>query len=705
MPVKKKQARDYVEAAMREYGTYVIEDRAVPDVRDGLKPVARRVLWSMHRQRFDHKSNFKKSARVVGDVIGKYHPHGSQAVYMAMAKMSQEFNVRYPLIQGHGNFGSPVNDQVAAERYTEVRLTKLAAKLFECIDVADLVPNYDGDDQEPTVIPTRLPLLLLNGGTGIAYGTSTSLPPHNIGEVVKALRYVIRCRSKNQDPDVERVIKLIKGPDYACGGFLISDRKDVEQLYRCGKGTLHYRCRYEFEQGPGHGLLVITGFAPGFSYKSFAEVVDKKFVAENRVLFMANESAKNLRVVIGFEDPATVPDLVKLLSPTVSYRFNVLHDKHLNSCNLLDLITDYVDFQADTETKMLRLETSHLEEQLDKERAKQIAVKNWKVFVKILSRSRSKDGMLSALCDQLELNRDQAQYLLTVPVGSLASYNVEDLRSRIKDLRSRIKELTRQLSDIWSVLLNRMDGLRPFLDERRTEIGDGNSSSQDLELGERWIGITRSGVFGTWKKPPRNEARFDFLTSSRDFVTVVDEKGGAQVFRVSEIKRGKSGIKNKVVGLVPGKCRKLIGIENRSLKYVAVDHPQKTDSYQLMKTENGLRTAFGVSERDTVVAFHELEVMTLNLDQITTTRKAVKSRRFMNGRRRYTTLLLPKNSVAVNERGQVLDYADLPGSRVLVLTASCLCRTDSGKHVVRTRDQLIKELKAGTYNYQSVFNL
>lgn len=705
MPVKKMKASKYVNKAMKEYGEFVIEDRAVPDVRDGLKPVLRRILWSMHKQGFKHAGNFKKSARVVGDVVGKYHPHSDASIYSTMAGMAQEFNVRYPLIEGHGNFGSPIDSQIAASRYTEARMTKLAAKVFECIDIADLKDNYDGDTKEPVVLPSRVPLLLMNGSIGIGVGMSTAIPPHNLKELVKALRYLIKCRVNDKEADVEKVLKAVQGPDYACGGYLISSPEEIAKVYQNGEGSLKYRCKYEFEQGRGHGLLVITEFAPGFYYEPFTRMIQTKFVDTGKALFLADESSKKLRIVIGFENPVVVEELKKHLQTSVSYRFYVLRGRELQFSDLMGMLEEYIDFQVDIETKMLKLELVKLHIKLSREEARLIVIQNWKTFMEILEKSKTKEGTLDKLQKRISLTQEQAEYILTVPVGNLARYNIQELKERIKDLKDQIAAVRRQLEDIYTVLLDRLDQLRPFLDERRTRVEDEDNPDMDVELGEKWIGITEKGKLGVWQKPPTNEAGFDFIVSANDFVTVVDEHGNAFRMNVSSIKRGKSGIRNKVVGLIPGKCHKLIAIEEKTGKCVALDHPQKVPQYQVMNTEQGISVAFGLSEGDKVVAFHEEEVATIPFVKIATTRKGVKSRRLIKGRRRYTTLLIPRNAIVVDEEGTKVSDGDIPFTRTFVLTTSNLCRKKDGKHLPRSMNQLIREMQLDKWAYTKIFNL
>src|SRR5690606_10377803 len=251
---------DLAEETRRKYLNYalsVITARAIPDVRDGLKPVARRILYTMeHELHLRHDVKYRKSAQVVGDVIGKYHPHGDSAAYDAMVRLAQDFNMRVPLVDGHGNFGSIDGDPPAAYRYTEARLTEAASELLSELgkETVDYRDTFDGTRKEPIVLPARFPQLLVNGGTGIAVGMATSIPPHNLGEVIAA------CIALIDDPEltVRKLLKFIKGPDFPTGGELVATKADLAAAYESGKGSLKLRSRWKYEDDKRGPRIVIT---------------------------------------------------------------------------------------------------------------------------------------------------------------------------------------------------------------------------------------------------------------------------------------------------------------------------------------------------------------------------------------------------------------------------------------------------------------
>ena len=244
-----------------EYAMSVIVGRALPDVRDGLKPVHRRVLYSMHELNNGHNKAYKKSARIVGDVIGKYHPHGDTAVYDTIVRLAQPFSMRYPLVDGQGNFGSVDGDSPAAMRYTEVRMSKLSHELLSDIDknTVDFNPNYDGSENEPTVLPTRLPNLLINGASGIAVGMATNIPPHNLNEIIDSVKALIKDPSLASDEEIDRFIEQsgFTGPDFPTGAE-IKDNGGIYEMIKTGRGSFKIRAKHKLEEKKDKTSIIIT---------------------------------------------------------------------------------------------------------------------------------------------------------------------------------------------------------------------------------------------------------------------------------------------------------------------------------------------------------------------------------------------------------------------------------------------------------------
>ena len=299
-PIHGIELKDALEERYLAYALSTIMHRALPDVRDGLKPVHRRLLHVMRLLRLDPNTAFKKSAKIVGDVMGGYHPHGDQAIYEAMVRLAQDFSSRYPLVDGQGNFGNIDGDGAAAYRYTEARMTEVARLLIQDLDegTVDFKPNYDGTVEEPVVLPGAFPNLLANGSSGIAVGMATSIPPHNVAEICDAALHLI----KTPNAGVEKLTQFIIGPDFPTGGIVIDSREDIVNAYKTGRGGFRLRARWAKEELPRGGWQIVITEIPYMVQKSrlierIAELLnDKKLTLLNDV---RDESAEDVRVVIG----------------------------------------------------------------------------------------------------------------------------------------------------------------------------------------------------------------------------------------------------------------------------------------------------------------------------------------------------------------------------------------------------------------------
>ena len=303
--------KDEVEKRYLAYALSTIVSRALPDVRDGLKPVHRRILYAMHGMKLGDSSKMRKSAAIVGEVIGKYHPHGDQAAYDALVRMAQDFSLRYPLIEGSGNFGSIDGDSPAAMRYTETRLSRFSGLLLQDIDegTTDFRPTYDGIGEEPDVLPAAVPNLLLNGSSGIAVGMSCSFPPHNLGEIVAACRAAI----KNPDLDVNGLMEYINGPDFPTGAEIIESHDRLREIYESGHGSIRVRGTYKVEQpGRGKTLLVITALPYSVNKAKLVERI-AVLIREKRlrnVFDVRDESAEDIRVVLEIRGTDIKPESI-----------------------------------------------------------------------------------------------------------------------------------------------------------------------------------------------------------------------------------------------------------------------------------------------------------------------------------------------------------------------------------------------------------
>ncbi len=436
-----------------EYSMSVIVGRALPDVRDGLKPVHRRILYAMHKMGITANSLYKKSARIVGDVIGKYHPHGDSAVYEALVRMAQDFSMRMPLIDGQGNFGSIDGDNAAAMRYTEARLTKIAEELLKDIekDTVDFVPNYDGTEREPVVLPARFPNLLVNGSSGIAVGMATNIPPHNLEELIDALIYMI----DNKDATLEDILKFVKGPDFPTGGTIFG-KSGIIEAYKTGRGSIKIRAKHHIEHKGNKEVIVIDELPFQVNKAKLIEKISD--LVKDKVLDGISEvrdesDREGIRVVIELKKDAMseiiLNNLYKHTQMQVSFGINMLgiYDKQPKLFNLFELLDIFIKHRK---TVVIRRTIYELEEA--KKRAHilkglLIALANIDEVVETIKKSADTKEAKENLLNRFKLTDIQAQAILDMRLARLTSLEVEKLEKEYNELMEKIEYLNSILKD------------------------------------------------------------------------------------------------------------------------------------------------------------------------------------------------------------------------------------------------------------------
>ncbi|HLL86607.1 MAG TPA: DNA gyrase subunit A, partial [Thermoleophilaceae bacterium] len=497
-----------------DYAMSVIVGRALPDVRDGLKPVHRRVLYAMHEAGLQPNRPYRKCARVVGDVMGNFHPHGDQAIYDTLVRLAQEFAMRYPLVDGQGNFGSIDNDPPAAMRYTEARLDRLATELLRNIDqdTVEFGPNYDESRQEPLILPARFPNLLVNGSAGIAVGMATNIPPHNLREAIDATTAYI----DDPDIDIPGLMQHIKGPDFPTGGLIVG-RGGIREAYETGRGRVVVRARAHVEPlRQGKEAIVVTempyqvpkgdGRNDGSGLiRKIAEVVQDKKVPE--VADLRDESDKSgVRVVIELKREA-VPKVVlnKLykhtpMQTTFGVNMVALVDGVPRTLDLRAIIHNYVQHQRDvvvrrTKHRLRRAEArAHILEGL------LIALSELDAVIELIRSSADPDAARDGLIERFELSREQAQAILDLRLQRLTALEADKIRAEHDDLVEQIRELREILGDesrVLGVIKEELAEIRAsYGDERRTEltVSEDEIDIEDLIADQQMvISITRSG--------------------------------------------------------------------------------------------------------------------------------------------------------------------------------------------------------------------
>ena len=587
--VESRELEQEMRSSFLDYAMSVIVSRALPDVRDGLKPVHRRVLYGMHEAGLQPNRPYKKSAATVGDVMGKYHPHGDSAIYDTLVRMAQPFSLRYPLVDGQGNFGSIDDDPAAAMRYTEARLSKIATELLRDIDAntVDFEPNYDESRRQPSVLPSRFPNLLVNGSTGIAVGMATNMPPHNLGETVDAVVAMI----DNPDIDVEGLMKHIKGPDFPTGAFIVG-RSGIRDAYRTGRGRVVMRARAHIEElRGGKSAIVISELPYGVKkggdsgvIRKIADLVQEKVITE--VSDLADHSDRTgMRIQVELKRDA-VPQVAlnKLfkhtpLQSTFGYNAVALVDGIPKTLSLLELITHYLEFQREV---VIRRSKDELQK---KERAAHVlegylrALEVLDEIIALIRAASDVDDARSQLMAKYDFSEIQAQAILDLRLRALTALERHKVEAEYKDLQERIAELRAILGDP-----ARIDGLiREELleikqvygksDDRRTEIvhAEEELELEDLIAEEDMvIAITQSGYIkrlpvtayreqkrggiGVMGMELKDEDYIEhlFVASTHDYILFFTNVGKVYRLKVHELPLGSRQSKGRaIVNLLP----------------------------------------------------------------------------------------------------------------------------------------------------------
>ncbi len=498
--------RSYIEYAMS-----VIVSRALPDVRDGLKPVHRRVLYAMYDGGYRPDRGFNKCSRVVGDVMGQYHPHGDTAIYDALVRLVQDWSMRYPLVQGQGNFGSPGDDPAAAPRYTECRMAPLSMEMVRDIDqeTVDFVPNYDGKTLEPSVLPSRFPNLLVNGSSGIAVGMATQIPPHNLGEVASAAQWMLDHPEAGREEALEAIMRLIKGPDFPTGA-LIMGHKGIEEAYRTGRGSIIMRAVVEVEEIQNRQCLVVTELPYQVNPDSLAQKI-AEHVKDGRLAGIADirdetsgRTGQRLVIVLKRDAVAKVVlnNLFKHTQLQTTFGANMLAlvDGVPRTLPIDAFVRHWVEHQMDVIRRRTEYRLRKAEEEIHILRGYLKALDQLDEVIALIRRSPTVDEARSGLIALLEIDEIQANAILNLQLRRLAALerqkitdDHDELQSKIEDYQDILAKPERQRSIVSEELA---EIVKRFGDERRTSIMpfDGDMSMEDLIPEEDVVvTITRGG--------------------------------------------------------------------------------------------------------------------------------------------------------------------------------------------------------------------
>jgi DNA gyrase subunit A len=585
--IEPRALEDEMRSAYLDYAMSVIVSRALPDVRDGLKPVHRRVLFSMNENGLTPARGYVKCASVVGDVMGRYHPHGDSAIYDTLVRLAQDFSMRYPLVDGQGNFGSIDDDPAAAMRYTEARLTRIAMEMLRDLDqdTVDFVPNYDGRRSEPLVLPARFPNLLVNGSSGIAVGMATNIPPHNLREVTDAvIAYV-------DDPQisVEGLMRHIKGPDFPTGGLILG-RQGIRDAYETGRGRVRVQARAHIEPiQQGKEAIIVTELpftvkkgGDGGLIQKIADLVHDKKVPD--ITDLRDESDRNgMRLVIELKRDAlpkvVLNQLYKHTAMQTTFGVNMvaLVDRVPRLLSLREVIGAYVAHQREVIVRRTKYELSQKEARAHILEGLLIAIDNLDAVIELIRASRDRDSARTELMSRFELTQIQATAILDLRLSQLTALESESIRSEHADVLERIKELREILGDESRVLGLIKEELGEiadrFSDERRTEItaSEDEIDIEDLIADQQMvITITKSGYIkslplATYRKQHRGGVGVTgmdmkdgdyiehlFVCSSHDFLLFFSNRGKVYRSKVYELPEASRTAKGRaLVNVLP----------------------------------------------------------------------------------------------------------------------------------------------------------
>ncbi len=622
--IEPRGLEEEMRSAYLDYAMSVIVGRALPDVRDGLKPVHRRVLHVMNELGLQPNRKHVKSAQIVGEVMGKFHPHGDSAIYDTLVRLAQDFSMRYPLVDGHGNFGNIDGYSAAAMRYTEARLARLATEMLRDIDdeTVDFVPTYDGTRQEPVVLPARFPNLLVNGSAGIAVGMATNIPPHNLREVISAtIAYI-------DDPqiDVEGLMKYIKGPDFPTSGIILG-REGIRDAYATGRGKIRVQGKAHIEPiGQGKEAIIVTELpyqvrrdGEGGLVLKIKELHEQKKIPE--ITDLRNESdRRGMRIVIELKRDA-IPKVVlnKLykhtpLQTTFGVNMVALVDNVPRTLSLREVIGHYVDHQREVVVRRTKYELRRSEERAHVLEGQLIALANLDEVIALIRASRDTETARAGLVERFELSVIQAQAILQLTLSRLTALEADKIKQEHADLMERIKELREILGDeqrVSDLIKTELQEIADaYGDERRTEIthAEGEIDIEDLIADQQMvISITHSGYIkslplSTYRQQRRGGVGINgmdmkdedyiehlFVCSTHDYLLFFTNRGKVYRSKVYELPEASRTAKGRaLVNVLPLR-------EGERVQSVLSTRDFTEGKYLVFATRNGMvkKTEFG----------------------------------------------------------------------------------------------------------------
>ena len=639
---------DELKRSFIAYAMAVNKSRAIPDVRDGLKPVHRRILYSMHEMGLYNDKAFRKCARIVGDCMGKFHPHGDSSVYDALVRLAQEFTISFPLVDGHGNFGSVDGDPAAAMRYTEARLTKLAAEMLRDLDkeTVDFIPNFDGSEEEPTVLPARYPNLLVNGADGIAVGMATNIPPHNLAEVIDGTVAMI----DNPEITVDELMDYIPAPDFPTGGVIMG-RSGIRNAYRTGQGSIVIRSKCEIEEyGAGNNVrsrIVVTEIPyqvnKAMLIKAIADMVrDKRLEGISDI---RDESDRDgMRIVIECKKDANAQVVLNTLYKKTKLQISdgiillalVENGTEPKTLNIRDILYYYLKHQKEVIERRTRYDLNKTEERAHIIAGLVLALANVDEVIRIIKASADKNAAIAGLTNAFELDEKQANAILEMRLQRLTSLEVEKLKDELTALQNTIADLKDILANESRVMaIIREDLLEiknKYPSPRKTEISVDYGNIEDEDLIDREdvvISITHSGYIkrlpvaeykaqgrggkGITAHRPKDEDYVEkmFVSCTHDPILLFSSKGkvysikGYEIPEANRTARGRAIV--NIVQLDPGeKIEAVLPVLENGTGYLVMATEKglikKTSTDQFKRIPKNGKIAIHIQEDDRLIS-------------------------------------------------------------------------------------------------------
>ena len=717
------------------YAMAVNVSRAIPDVRDGLKPVHRRILYSMGELNLFNDKPYRKCARIVGDVLGKYHPHGDSAVYEALVRLAQDFSIRCPLVDGQGNFGSVDGDPPAAQRYTEARLSKIAAEMLREIDknTVDFYPNFDNTLMQPVVLPSRFPNLLVNGADGIAVGMATNIPPHNLGEVINGAIAVM----DNPDITVEELMKIIPAPDFPTGGIMMG-RVGIRNAYKTGKGNILLRAKTEIEEHNGRQRIIVTELPYQVNKAKLVETV-AGLVKDKRIEGIADireESDRHgMRIVFDLKRDANAQVVLNMLFKHTQMQVSdgiillALADGEPKILSLKEILSYYIDFQKEVIVRRTKYDLEKAEDRYHIIEGLVIALDNIDRVIQIIKQSEDKQAAAAALMAEFGLSDKQTNAILEMKLSRLTHLEVESLKNELAELERQIndfKDILAKPQRVIDIVKTEMGEIRDKYGEpRKTEICTDYSEidigdlieKEDVVVSMTHLGYVkrlpvaeyhtqRRGGKGVTAHKPREEDFVEnmFVTNTHDDLLFFTNRGKVYCIKGYEIPEAERTARGRAIV-------NILQLENGEKVTAVIPRKEDSQGNLIMATRNGLIKKTDLAEFESIRKTGKIAIslteddeligvdMTTGYDEILMASHEGKCIRFSEEEvRQMGRDTMGVRSIKLDEGDYVVDMA-IARNGVEVLTVS---ENGFGKRSdlvdYRLQSRAGKGIKAGTFN-------